>query len=119
MESGTDFRIDPITGDYDGTTITHLGNAIYLRITVPLGSYLFDTTLGSKLYTLPGKDLQYKKKLAKQYAQDALQPLIDSKRCERIDITTEWPDDGRLLIAGQVFQAGEMVLEFKHPVAIS
>jgi phage gp46-like protein len=115
-----DSRIDPTTGDYDRTRISDLSNAVYLRITVPLGTYWADPTLGSKLYQLVGvKDLQRYKTLAIQYAQEALQPLIDDKRADRIDIDATWAHDGRLELAGTVYQANRVTFNFQHYVKVA
>ena len=65
-----------------------LANAIYLRLMVPLGSWFGDLTLGSKLYLLQRtKDLPRIEVQAQQYAEAALQPLIDSGRASSIQVT--------------------------------
>lgn len=115
-----DFRIDPATGDYDHTSISNLGNAVYLRITVPLGSYWADPNLGSKLHQLHGvKDLQRYKLLAIQYTREALQPLIDDKRADRVDVDATWGHNGRLELAGTVYQADRALLNFQHYVKVA
>lgn len=115
-----DSRIDPQTGDYDGTQINDLSNAIYLRITTPLGSYALDPTLGSKLHLLRRtKDLERNKRLAIQYTQEALQPLIDDRRADRIDVVCEWNHDGRLYLAAEVYQHGRRVGVFNDYVKVA
>lgn len=115
-----DFHLDPATGDYDHTRIATLGNAVYLRLTVPLGSYWADKTLGSKLHLLRRmKDVERNKTLAIQYTRDALQPLIDTKRAERVDVDAVWNHDGRLELAGTIYQAGGAVATFQHYVKVS
>ena len=115
-----DSRIDPSTGDYDRTRIDDLSNAIYLRITTPLGSYWADKSLGSKFHLLKrAKDVERNKKLAQQYAQEALQPLITSKRADQIDITVEWHHDGRLQVFGSVYQFGVLLSAFRHFVKVA
>lgn len=115
-----DSRIDPATGDYDRTAIADLSNAVYLRITTPLGSYWADTTLGSKLHLLRRmKDVERNRTLAIQYTREALQPLIDSKRADRVDVDATWSHDGRLELAGAVYQAGRNVATFQHYVKVA
>lgn len=115
-----DSRIDPTTGDYDNSRVTDLSNAVYLRITVPLGSYWADPKLGSKLYQLAGmKDVQRYKSLAIQYVRQALQPLIDSQRADRVDVDASWGHDGRLELSGIVYQAGQPTTPFQHYVQVA
>lgn len=115
-----DSRINPATGDYDRTRIADLSNAVYLRIMVPLGSYWADPTLGSKLYLLRRmKDVERNKRLAIQYTRDALQPLIDDKRADSIDVDATWNHDGRLELVGAVYQAGRAVASFQHYVQVA
>ncbi len=120
MGYGTDQRIDPLTGDYDGTRISDLSNAIYLRIVTPLGSWWGDPALGSKLHLLRReKDVPRIRVLAEQYTREALQPILDDGRADRLDVVTEWPGAGRLNLLCSVFQAGELVATFSHPVQVS
>jgi phage gp46-like protein len=115
-----DSHINPATGDYDHTFIGDLSNAVYLRITVPLGSYWADPTLGSKLYTLIGsKDVSRNRSLAIQYATTALQPLIDSKRADALSIDAEMNGAGRLCVFGTVYQSGVVVAKFSTFVKVS
>jgi phage gp46-like protein len=115
-----DSRLDPATGDYDRTRIADLSNAAYLRITVPLGSYWGDPTLGSKLYLLRrAKDIERNRSLAIQYTREALQPLIADKRADRIDVDATWAHDGRLELFGAIYQAGRAVATFQHYVKVA
>ena len=115
-----DFRISPISGDYDRTSVSDLSNAIYLRVTVPLGSYWADVTLGSKLHLLRrAKDLSRNTTLAIQYTREALQPLLDDKRAERIDVDAQWSHDGRLELSVQAWQHGLTAGAFKHYVKVA
>jgi phage gp46-like protein len=85
-----DSFINPVTGDYDGQRINHLANAIYLRLMTPLGSWWADPKLGSRLHELTReKNLSRIYLLAKQYAEVALQPLIESNRASEIEVTAE------------------------------
>ncbi|WP_076591973.1 phage GP46 family protein [Herminiimonas arsenitoxidans] len=115
-----DSRIDPQTGGYDGTRIIDLSNEIYFRITTPLGGYALDKKLGSKLHTLRRvKDLERNKTLAIQYTEQALQPLLDSKRADKINVIAEWNHDGRLYLAAEVFQHNRLVGIFKDFVKVA
>lgn len=115
-----DSRIDPTTGDYDRTRINDLSNAVYLRITVPLGSYWGDPKLGSRLHLLNrAKDVERNRTLAVQYTKEALQPLIDSGRADRIDVDAVWNHDGRLQLVGSVYQGGVVVSAFDHYVKVA
>ncbi|OFJ46391.1 hypothetical protein BA896_021790 [Janthinobacterium lividum] len=115
-----DSRIDPATGDYDRSRVADLSNAVYLRIMVPLGSYWADPTLGSKLYLLRRmKDIERNKLLAVQYTREALQPLLDDKRADRIDVDAVWSHDGRLQLVGEVYQSGKQIAAFAHYVKVA
>ena len=115
-----DSRIDPTTGDYDRTRIADLGNAAYLRLVVPLGSYWADPSLGSKLHLLRrAKDVERNKTLAIQYTQEALKPLIDTKRADRIVVDAAWSHDGRLELHGTIYQGGAAVTTFQHYVKVA
>ncbi|MBI0067556.1 MULTISPECIES: phage GP46 family protein [unclassified Snodgrassella] len=100
-----DREIDTRTGDYSGKIINYLQNAVYLRLMTPLGSYWADKKLGSLLYTLEReKDLQSVSLLAKQYAQQALQPILDDGRAVDISVTTMQAHNGMLNLNIQVTQ---------------
>jgi phage gp46-like protein len=115
-----DKRLDPTTGDYDGTAINDLGNAVFLRITTPLGSWWADPAMGSKLYLLArAKDLQRNQALAEAYTREALQPLIDSQRATAIDVASDWPHDGTLRLRTTITQAGGVTQTFTNYVRVS
>jgi phage gp46-like protein len=95
-----DALIDPATGAYvaDAARIGELArdpangllNAAYLRLMVPLGSWFADPSLGSRLHELArAKDLDRVELLARQYATEALQPLITAGRARSVNVTTE------------------------------
>jgi phage gp46-like protein len=113
-----DSRINPLTGDYDRTRTGNLDNAIYLRVTVPLGSYWADPKLGRRRRP-PMKDLERHKNLFVRDVKDALQPLLDDKRADRIDAFAEWNHDGRLYLAVEVYQHGRKVGVFKNYVKVT
>lgn len=97
--------LDPSTGDYDGTTIDHLGNAVYLRLMTPLGSWWADPALGSRLHELAReKDVERIRVLARQYSEQALQPLIEDGRADAIDVIAVRQQPGRLALGIEVAQ---------------
>lgn len=72
-------------------------NELYIRLVTPLGSYWADRTLGSRLHELRRqKHLKRIEVLAKQYAEQALQPVIQSKRAQSIQVTASAPQHGWL-----------------------
>ena len=97
----SDAWINPVTGDYaqadadrPGTLARDpadgLANAVYLRITTPLGSWWADPTLGSRLHELVReKDVARVQRLAQLYAEQALQPLLDDGRVSSLSVQTE------------------------------
>lgn len=120
-----DTELSPTTGDYTGKRITHLGNAVYLRITTPLGSYWADLALGSRLHELAReKDVPRVRVLARQYAEEALAPLVRDKRAKSVTVTIEdSPKDatgsGRMLLYIAVVDNTGRKHTFKHPVKVS
>lgn len=125
-----DAWIDPTTGAYvrsNGALVRDpaqgLANAAYLRLATPLGSWHGDTTLGSRLHELQRmKDLPRVERLARQYADAALAPLLADGRAASIDIqTTRTKDDtaaGRLLLAIRLVDAGGHEATFEFPVKV-
>ena len=113
----TDRALDPATGDYRGDVIDHLGNAVYLRVMTPRGSWWADPTLGSRLHELRReKDVPRLTILARQYAQQALQPLVDAGRADAVDVQVERLP-GCLALAITVEQgATRRLIELVYPV---
>ncbi|EKD4439703.1 phage GP46 family protein [Citrobacter freundii] len=112
--------IDPVTGDYTGDSTDSLANAVYLRLMTPLGSWWAAPSLGSLLHTLQReKDTPRVRKLARQYAEQALQPLLDDGRAISIDITAERYQPGWLLLLITVTSAGVSPQTWKYPVKVS
>ena len=112
--------IDPTTGDYTGDSTDTLANAIYLRLMTPLGSWWADTTLGSLLHTLQReKDTTRVRVLARQYAEQALHPLLDDGRATSIIVTAEHYQPGWLLLLVTVTSAGQAPQTWKYPVKVS
>ncbi|VWB81932.1 phage GP46 family protein [Burkholderia aenigmatica] len=115
-----DALLDPTTGDYTGTRTQSLANAVYLRLQTPLGSYWADPNLGSRLHELQReKDTPRVRSLAVQYAEQALQPLLDDRRASDITITTADFQPGWMVLLIAVTDATGDVQHFKHPVKVS
>lgn len=121
-----DAFIDPITRDYvllsgmaQRDLAGGLANSCYLRLTTPLGSYWADKTLGSRLHELQReKDLARVAKLARQYAEQALAPILADGRATSITVSTDQPHNGRLYLMIEVIVASGETLTFKHPVGV-
>jgi len=121
-----DAYVDPLTRDYVYTAgafardpAAGLANAVYLRLMTPLGSYWADATLGSRLHELQReKDKVRVGVLAKQYAEQALQPILADDRATAIAVTVQQPHDGRLLLLIEVTDAAGRELTFQHPVKV-
>ncbi|EEZ5537918.1 hypothetical protein GL912_06000 [Shigella sonnei] len=114
-----DRLISPKTGDYTGTRCRSLENAVYLRLKTPLGSYWADKTLGSRLHELAReKDLTRVHLLARQYAEQALTPLIRDGRASHIAATTQKSRAGWLTLQITVVDSGGDEYCFEHPVRV-
>lgn len=122
----SDALIDPVLRDYtlvggmpQRDPAAGLANAVYLRLTTPLGSYWADPSLGSRLHELQReKDKTRVALLARQYAEQALEPLIADGRASDIDVSTEQPGNGWLRLLIEVTAATGERLTFKHPVTV-
>lgn len=121
-----DAFIDPVSRGYlisNGTPqrdpAAGLANAVYLRLMTPLGSYWADASFGSRLHELQReKDLSRVALLARQYATQALAPILVDGRATAIDITAERPGNGRMLLLIEVTAASGERLTFTHPVTV-
>jgi phage gp46-like protein len=122
-----DAWLNPTTADYEllSDAVTRdpadgLANAVYTRLMTPLGSYWQDATLGSRLHELVRqKDLSRVAKLAKQYSEQALKPILDDGRAKIIEVSTEQPHNGRLHLLIEVTAASGEKLTFKYPVKVN
>ncbi|MCG8993206.1 phage GP46 family protein [Laribacter hongkongensis] len=115
-----DALLDPQTGDYAGSRTDTLTNAVYLRLTTPLGSWWAEPTLGSRLHELQReKDVSRIAVLARQYAEQALAPLLKDGRADRITVTTSRQQPGWLQLHIQVEDASGRVQHFQHPVKVA
>lgn len=114
-----DREISPLTGDYTTKQIRTLQNAVYIRLTTPLGSWWADGRVGSLLHTLQReKDVERIRLLAKQYAQEALQPLLDDGRAKTIHIDAEQSHNGTFHLFIQITDNRGETVSFKHPVKL-
>ncbi len=114
-----DREISPQTRDYTNKQVSTLQNAVYIRLTTPLGSWWANGRVGSLLHTISReKDVERVGLLAQQYAEEALQPLIDDGRAEKIIITHSQPNNGYLFLHIKVTDNRGELFEFKHPVKV-
>ncbi|WP_066568297.1 phage GP46 family protein [Snodgrassella sp. CFCC 13594] len=114
-----DRALDPSTGDYTGSTLDNLQNAVYIRLMTPLGDYWADPALGSLLHLIQReKDLTRVGMLARQYAQEALQPIVDDGRASEITITETQPHNGYLYLHIQIDTAAGEKYSYEHPVKV-
>jgi phage gp46-like protein len=125
-----DALINPLTRDYVPDTGSRSGeltvdpahglvNAAYLRLTVPLGSWFGDVTLGSKLHLLQReKDVARVFLLARQYSEAALKPMLDDGRLKSVAVRTEHPQAGWLSLAIEITDALGDRRAFKLPVKV-
>lgn len=114
-----DREISPLTGDYTNANISTLQNAVYIRLTTPLGSWWANGRVGSLLHTIQReKDLSRVGMLAQQYAEEALQPLLDDGRASNIVVTHDQPHNGRVILSISVTDSRGEQYTFKHPVNV-
>ncbi|HDR9026854.1 TPA: phage GP46 family protein [Burkholderia vietnamiensis] len=115
-----DALLNPTTADYAGTRTQSLANAVYLRLQTPLGSYWADPDLGSRLHELQReKDTPRVRGLAIQYAEQALQPLLDDRRATAIAVSAVDYLPGWMVLLIEVTDATGDTQHFKHPVKVS
>lgn len=95
-------------------------NAAIIRILTPLGGYWAEPQLGSRLHELlREKDVQRVGKLARQYAEQALQGMIDDGRLTGVEIVIDQPHNGRLLMAVELLSATGQRWSFEHFVQVA
>ena len=113
-----DRELDTTSGDYTGGSVNTLQNAVYIRLATPLGSWWADKTIGSQLHLLQReKDLEQVPLRAQQYAEEALQPIVDSGRADSISVTTEQPANGWLWLHIRVETAAGG-FDYRHKVPV-
>ena len=121
----SDAYIDPsigayvsATGDLDRDPADGLANAVYLRVMTPLGSWWADVTLGSRLHELQReKDVPRVQRLARQYIEQALQPLLDDGRVSSITLATQH-QAGRLAVRVELLDAANVTRTFDFHVKV-
>ena len=105
-----DALLNPQTGGYVvNQSAQSIENELYIRLVTPLGSYWADRTLGSRLHI---------EVLAKQYAEQALQPVLQSKRAQSIQVTTSTPQRGWLKLHIEAVDAAGDTVTLSHKVAV-
>ncbi|WP_422394525.1 phage GP46 family protein [Pseudomonas poae] len=86
----------------------------------PLGTWWKDTSVGSRLHELKrAKDVSRVSKYAKEYAEDALKPLLDDGRAEAITVTAEQPHNGWLYLHIEIIDATGNPQVFRQPVRVN
>ncbi|WP_081009842.1 phage GP46 family protein [Pseudomonas asplenii] len=114
-----DAGINPTTGDLTGQRISTLANAVYIRLMTPLGTWWRDPSVGSRLHELRReKDLPRVGILAKQYAEQALKPLLDDGRAKEITVATDQPHNGWLTFLISIIDATGNPQVFRLPVRV-
>ena len=114
-----DAGINPTTGDLTGQRISTLANAVYIRLMTPLGTWWADASLGSRLHELRHeKDHPRVGILARQYAEQALKPLLDDGRAKKITITAEQPHNGWLTLQIENIDSTGNPQVFRQPVRV-
>ncbi len=114
-----DALLNPNTADYAGEFTHSLANAVYLRLRTPLGAWWADTSLGSRLHELVReKDVVRVYMLARQYAEQALQTLLDDGRAQTIVVTASQLRAGWCDLHIQVKDMSGQVQHFEHPVRV-
>lgn len=119
--SGMDALLNPATGDYLlNQSAQGIENEVYVRLVTPLGSYWADPALGSRLHELRRqKDLPRMAVLAKQYAEQALQPILDARRARRINVAASLARRGRLRLNIAAVDASGRSLNLIHEVRLA
>lgn len=115
-----DAALSPLTADYTGQRLSNLGNAVYLRIMTPLGSWWADPSLGSRLHELEReKDVPRIRMLARQYIEQALQSLITDGRATSVSVRVDQPHNGRCHYLVEVVDATGHTQTFSHFVRVA
>ncbi|RRW86791.1 phage GP46 family protein, partial [Pandoraea apista] len=90
------------------------------RLETPLGSWWAATDVGSLLHTLAReKDTPRVRRLAEQYAEQALVPIVKAQRATQIIITSSAGNPGWLLLHIDVHQADGRARYFEYQVKVS
>jgi len=122
----SDAYISPQTQGYvllDGALATDpadgLANAVYLRLMTPLGAYWHAPDMGSRLHELQReKDVPRVRRLAEDYARQALQPLLDDGRVDALEVTTQ-SQPGRLAMLVELTVSGGVARRFELHIKVA
>lgn len=107
-----DALLNPATGDYLlNQSAQGIENEVYVRLVTPLGSRLHELRRM--------KDLPRMAVLAKQYAEQALQPILDARRARRINVATSLARRGRLRLDIAAVDASGRNLSLIHEVRLA
>lgn len=119
--------LDTVTGDYvrtaRGDLVVTRSSAVlqqvWLRLATERGSLLVDADYGSLLHTLPQHKLAAGiEEVAKDYARDALQPMVDGGRLVDLEISAIRVDRNRLELSIRAQSADGAPLTFTEFVRI-
>lgn len=116
--------LNQVTGDYrdDNSTLSDADQAIvhtvYIWLATRQGSYWADRSLGSLLHELRReKDTPRNRQLARQYALDALKPVVDARRWRSVSVELEPTANNFSLSIGIELHDGRNVTVY-HKVAV-
>jgi phage gp46-like protein len=83
-------------GDFETVTgVEEKKQQIYISLIIPLGSFIFDKNLGSRLYELLREKNSVVDAHIGNYTRDALKPVAD---IEINDVAHKWMDKGKLYL---------------------
>lgn len=119
--------LNTTTGDFvrsnRGDLITDSKLAVvqqaWLRLCTERGSFLGDTTFGSRLHTLPQQTMRAGiEQVAEAYARDALQPLVDDGRLGDLELAAVRVASNRLELSLRAVAADGTPIAFTSFVRI-
>ena len=115
-----DALLNPHTGGYVlNQSARSIENELYIRLVTPLGSYWADRTLGSRLHELRRQKHTVRiEVLAKQYAEQALQPVLKANRAQSITVTAAAPQRGWLKLTVTAVDAAGETITLSYKVAV-
>ncbi|QMT40007.1 phage GP46 family protein [Neisseria shayeganii] len=116
-----DALLDPYTGDYVADqSATGLENETYIRLMTPLGSYWGDPALGSRLHELRRqKHLTRVEVLARQYAEQALQPMLSAGRARSVAVSAALLRPGWLKLHVAAVDPGGRPVNLDYEVSLA
>ncbi len=119
-------RLNPPTGDYswvngswENAPRDGIENSVYLRLKTPRGYYWANPQLGSRLHLLQReKDLPHAERLAREYAAEALAPMVKDGRLINPAYTTQ-RKDGQLWLLIEATKKDLSPLRIFYPVPVA